>query len=121
VAVLCGSLLPSRLETLPARKLVGPIRFCTLECPDTVLAGRLRRRPAWRGTSTKDAIARHQRFAAWLRAHIQPCAQGLRCITNVSPDASGPLFLAGKALAAEVIARLAGGDDHAGARRRGSV
>jgi hypothetical protein len=34
-----------------------------------VAAGRLRRRPSWRGTSTEDAIARHQRFAAWLRAH----------------------------------------------------
>lgn len=30
-------------------------------------------RPAWRGTSTEEAIARHQPFAAWLRAHIQPC------------------------------------------------
>jgi hypothetical protein len=30
VTILCGSLLPSQLETLPARKLVGPIRFCTL-------------------------------------------------------------------------------------------
>ena len=73
VTVLCGSLLPSQLESLPARKLVGPIRFCTLDCPNTVLAGRLRRRPSWRGTSTQDAIDRHQRFAAWLRAHIQPC------------------------------------------------
>src|SRR5215475_5778239 len=58
VTVLCGSLMPSQMETLPARKLVGPIRFCTLDCRDTV---------------TEDAIARHQRFAAWLRAHIQPC------------------------------------------------
>ena len=73
VTVLCGSLVPSQLETLPARKLVGPIRFCTLDCPDAVLADRLRARPTWRGTSTEDAIARHQRFAAWLRAHIQPC------------------------------------------------
>jgi len=73
VTVLCGSLTPDQLEPLPARKLVGPIRFCNLDCPDTVLADRLRRRPAWRGTSTEDAIDRHQRFAAWLRANIQPC------------------------------------------------
>ena len=73
VTVLCGSFLPSQLETLPARQLVGAIHFCTLDCPDSVLADRLRRRPSWRGTSTADAIAEHQRFAAWLRAHIQPC------------------------------------------------
>ena len=71
--VLCGSLMPDQLETLPARKLVGPIHFCNLDCPDAELADRLRRRPAWRGTSTEDAIARHQRFAAWLRTNIQPC------------------------------------------------
>ena len=73
VTVLCGSLVPNQLEMLPARKLVGPIRFCTLDCPDAELDGRLRRRPSWRGTSTENAIARHQRFAAWLRLNIQPC------------------------------------------------
>jgi RNase adaptor protein for sRNA GlmZ degradation len=73
VTVLCGSLMPDQLETLPARKLIGPIRFCLLDCPDAELAGRLRRRSARRGTSTDDAIARHQRFAAWLRANLQPC------------------------------------------------
>ncbi|HEY1321196.1 MAG TPA: hypothetical protein VGF32_13155 [Streptosporangiaceae bacterium] len=65
--------MPEQMETLPARKLVGPIRFCNLDCPDAELADRLRRRPAWRGTSTEDAIARHQRFAAWLRANIGLC------------------------------------------------
>jgi hypothetical protein len=73
VSVLCGSLLPSQLEALPARKLTGPIHFCTLDCPDTVLADRLRSRPSWRGSSSETAIAEHQRFAAWLRANIQPC------------------------------------------------
>jgi RNase adaptor protein for sRNA GlmZ degradation len=71
--VLCGSLMPSQLETLPARKLTGPIHFCTLDCPDAVLDARLRSRPAWRGTSTETAIAEHQRFTTWLRMNIQPC------------------------------------------------
>lgn len=73
VSVLCGSLLPSQLEPLPARGLIGPIRFCTLDCPDAVLADRLRRRPSWRGSSAETVIAEHQQFAAWLRAHINPC------------------------------------------------
>jgi hypothetical protein len=55
--VLCGSLLPSQLSALPARKLIGPIRFCTLDCPDAVLASRLHSRPSWRGTSSETAIA----------------------------------------------------------------
>jgi len=70
--VLCGSLMPAQLEELPARGLVGPIHFCNLDCPDGVLAERLRARPAWRGSSEEATIVEHQRFAAWLRAHIRP-------------------------------------------------
>jgi RNase adaptor protein for sRNA GlmZ degradation/ribosomal protein S27AE len=70
--VLCGSLLPAHLEHLPARRLVGPIHCCNLDCPDVVLAERLRARPAWRASSAETAIVEHQRFAAWLRARIQP-------------------------------------------------
>lgn len=73
VTVLTGSLLPSQLETLPGRKLIGPIRFCTLDCPDAVIAGRLHGRASWRGASKETAVAEHQRFAAWLRTHVQPC------------------------------------------------
>jgi len=70
--VLCGSLVPEHLENLPARRLVGPIHFCNLDCPDAVLAERLRARPAWRGSSAEAKLVEHRRFAAWLRARIQP-------------------------------------------------
>jgi hypothetical protein len=70
--VLCTSLLPDQLENLPARKLLGPIRFCNLDCPDDVLAARLLARPSWRHSSTGEAVLAHQRFAAWLREHIDP-------------------------------------------------
>jgi hypothetical protein len=73
VSVLCGSLQPDQLEDLPARRLIGPVHCCALDCPDAVRASRLRVRPAWRGTSTEEAIARHQGYAAWLRANIDPC------------------------------------------------
>jgi len=72
VTVLCGSLLPDQLESVPARKLLGPIHFCNLDCPDDILAARLRARPSWRHGSVETTIANHQRFADWLRAHIQP-------------------------------------------------
>ena len=73
--VLCGSLLPDQLESLPARKLLGPIHFCNLDCPGELLASRLRARPSWRfwqQDSLETAIDDHQRFAAWLRTHIEP-------------------------------------------------
>jgi hypothetical protein len=72
VTVLCGSMMPGNLESLPARKLTGPILSCTLDCPDPVLAARLRARPAWRG-ATEAVIAKQLEFAAWLRTHIEPC------------------------------------------------
>ncbi|MGH3165650.1 MAG: hypothetical protein ACRDN0_07115 [Trebonia sp.] len=71
--VLCGSLTPDQLERLPFRKVIGPIRFCLLDCPDDVRAARLRARPEWRGSSSEDVIIRHQRYAAWLRERISPC------------------------------------------------
>jgi gluconate kinase len=70
--VLLSSWLPAQLDQLPARALIGPIHFCNLDCPDDVLAARLGSRPARRGTSSREKIAEHQRFAAWLRAHIRP-------------------------------------------------
>lgn len=70
--VLCGSLLPEQLENLPARRLIGAIHCCNLDCPDDVLDDRLRRRPAWRGTGGEEFIAEHRRFAANLRGRIRP-------------------------------------------------
>ncbi len=70
--VLTGSLTPDQLEHLPARKLIGPIHFALLDCPDDVLADRLRARPAWRHSSSDASIIEFQRFAAWLRASITP-------------------------------------------------
>jgi hypothetical protein len=69
--VLCGSLIPEQLAGLPARWLVGPTHFCNLDCPDEVLAGRLRTRPAWRGW-TEQRIADQRRFAATLRQQVWP-------------------------------------------------
>ena len=72
VTVLCTSLRPDALDALPARKLLGPVHFGNLDCPDDVRAARLRARPSWRHSGTEEAIATHQRFAAWLREHIDP-------------------------------------------------
>jgi hypothetical protein len=90
VTVLTGSLTPDQLERLPARRLIGPVHFALLDCPDDILAERLRARPTWRGTSSEAQIAHHQRFAAWLRARITPS------------------FSTGTASAAEVAGQVAG-------------
>lgn len=70
VTVLTGSITPDDLERLPGRKLIGPIHTALLDCPDDVLADRLRARPAWRGAH--GMITQNQQFAAWLRSRITP-------------------------------------------------
>jgi hypothetical protein len=85
-AVLCGSLLPEHLEELPARPLVGPVHFCNLDCPDDVLANRLRDRPQWRAWN-EDRVFEHQRFAADLRARIQPSYDTSLLSVNETADA----------------------------------
>ena len=67
-----GTVVVPRGRRLPARKLIGPIHFALLDCPDDLLARRLRARPAWRAAASPAKITEHQRFAAWLRARITP-------------------------------------------------
>jgi chloramphenicol 3-O-phosphotransferase len=84
--VLCGSLLPEHLEGLPARPLVGPVHFCNLDCPDEVLADRLRDRPKWRAWN-EDRVLEHKRFAADLRAQIRPSFDTSVLSVNETADA----------------------------------
>jgi predicted kinase len=83
--VLCGSLQPEQLEYLPARPLVSEIHFCNLDCPDEVLAERLRARPAWRGWN-QQRIAEHRRFAASLRSQIDPTFDTSACSVEEVAD-----------------------------------
>jgi gluconate kinase len=109
--VLCGSLLPEQLEGLPARRLVGPIHCCNLDCPDAVLAERLRARPAWRGSSHEANIVEHQRFAARLRAQIRPTFDtSVLSVEEVADRVAGWVhrLLVGAAPGNTAIAALAG-------------
>src|SRR5262249_8715926 len=71
VTLLTGSFTPEQLGACPpAGSSARSISL--LDCPDDVLASRLRARPAWRGNSAEANIADHQGFAGWLRARITP-------------------------------------------------
>ncbi len=80
--LLCGTIVPDQLAGLPARMLVGPIHHAALDCPDDVLAQRLRDRSAWRG-SDEEFVAHQLGFADWHRSQV-----GRRFDTHRSdPDA----------------------------------
>lgn len=87
--VLSGTLLPEQLDRLPARRYVGPIRFCNLDAGDEVLSSRLRARPAWRRWDDV-RIEEHQAFAAHLRATISPTISTTdRTVSEVAADVAG--------------------------------
>lgn len=46
--VLCGTVVPVQFEECPERALIGDIHYLALTCARSVMAARLRARPAWR-------------------------------------------------------------------------
>lgn len=69
--LLCGTLVPSLLESLPSQAYLGGTHYAALTCEDVDLERRLRARPAWRGCD--DAfIAEHVRFNQWFRSTADP-------------------------------------------------
>jgi hypothetical protein len=72
---LFGSAVPEQFETCPERRYFTDLHYLALVCNDDLLAQRLRRRPAWRGSGTEERVADMVRFNRWLRenaAHTDP-------------------------------------------------
>ncbi|GAA3763220.1 nucleoside kinase [Salinactinospora qingdaonensis] len=64
--VLCGTVVPPEFELLPERPLFDGIHYLALVCEPTMLAERLRARPAWREWD-EPRIAEMLDYAAWVR------------------------------------------------------
>src|SRR5689334_11094644 len=58
--VICGTIMPWDLDNCPNRDLVGTIHFLNLHCNDEVREQRLKARPAWRKSSSDEAIEEHR-------------------------------------------------------------
>ena len=73
--VLVGTALPDEFETCVERRYFRDVHYLALVCDDALLAQRLQRRPAWRGSAKPEVMARMAAFNAFLRAHgpsLQP-------------------------------------------------
>ena len=66
--VLCGTVAPPELESLPERVFFSEIHYLALVADADVLAERLHARPAWREWS-QPRIDEMLDFNAWLRTH----------------------------------------------------
>ena len=64
--VLLAPVGPDTLETLPARRWIGDIRYLVLDCPDDVRRERIAARPAWRRHDVEEQVS----WGRWLRANV---------------------------------------------------
>lgn len=62
-----GAGVPENIEPCVERRYFSTVHYLALVCDDDVLAGRLRARPAWRGSSGQAYIDDHVRFNRWFK------------------------------------------------------
>jgi hypothetical protein len=67
--ILCGTVVPDRLERQPERRYIGDIHYLALVTEPNEQTRRLRSRPAWRESGDPEFIARHVDFNTWLTGH----------------------------------------------------
>jgi predicted kinase len=65
--VLCGTVAPPQFESWPERVLFADLHYLALTCAPSVLAERLRARPAWRAWD-EERIAEMLEFNDWVLA-----------------------------------------------------
>lgn len=64
--VLLAPVGPGTLESLPARRWIGDIRYLVLDCPDDVRRQRMAARPPWRSHDVEEQVS----WGSWLRANV---------------------------------------------------
>jgi hypothetical protein len=67
--VLCGTALPEHFEVCPERRYFSTLHYLAIICDDALLTERLKARPAWRQSSSDEAIERMIQFNRWLKEH----------------------------------------------------
>lgn len=67
--VLCGSAIPEQFEPCPERRYFSTLYYLAMICDDSMLAARLRFRPAWRHGDLEAVIERMTEFNRWLKAN----------------------------------------------------
>jgi len=64
--VLLAPLGPGTLESLPARRWIGDIRYLVLDCPDDTRRERMAARPPWRLHDVEEQVS----WGRWLRSNV---------------------------------------------------
>jgi rRNA maturation protein Nop10 len=67
--VLCGTAVPEQFETCPERRYFSTLHYLAMTCDESLLAERLRQRPAWRHSVSATFVERMLEFNGWLKTH----------------------------------------------------
>jgi broad-specificity NMP kinase len=67
--VLFGSAIPEQFESCAERRYFSTLHGLALVCEDEALLERLKQRPAWRKSSSAEALEGMVQFNCWLREH----------------------------------------------------
>ena len=86
--LLCGTVVPSVIESLPSQAYLAGTHYLALICDDPELERRLRARPAWRESGSDDFIQQHLTFNQWFRSRSDPAQPPITLIdtTHASGD-----------------------------------
>jgi AAA domain len=84
--------IPPQLEQCSERRYFADIHYLALVCDDEVLAARLRERPEWRNTHSREYIDEMLKFNHWLKAHV---SDELTLLDTGSNDLDESIRLAG--------------------------
>lgn len=70
--LLCGTVVPSVIESLPSQSYIAGTYYLALTCDDAELEQRLHARPAWRQSGSDDFVRDHVTFNRWFRSKTDP-------------------------------------------------
>ncbi len=67
--VLCGTALPEQFEACPERRYFSTLHYLAMVCNDRLLEERLKQRPTWRQSGSRESIGGMIRINRWLKEH----------------------------------------------------
>jgi len=83
-----GMAVPENVEPCVERRYFSTVHYLALTCDDDVLAERLRRRPAWRESSSPEWIAEQLRFNRWFKERADEVTPPVRMIDTTEATVS---------------------------------
>lgn len=84
VVLFGAGAIPENVEPCQERRYFSAVHYLALVCDDDDLAQRLRRRPAWRKSSSQAYIEEHVKFNQWFKANAGQTSPAIELLDTSS-------------------------------------